>query len=456
MLIMAVVLMGTSIVSSAVGNVVTLFEDTEPLVGRLAGTDSVVVAERVDVYYGSTAIKVATPMMGIEGQVCNRCISGWKYKVVKKPTKGDEFRWVMFAWKKPDGDGIMVQLAKTCGWGYNIPRYVAGKNLPGWPAIGVNNQAPRGWQVVIRDLYSDFGKFTLTGIALTPFSGVGLFDSIYLAKSRDELLSVFEPAIDTGVFVSVPSKVDDSAYFTAAIRVQDIYDLAGFEMEVRFDPNIIKVDEVKEGTFLASGGSTYWMPPDDDNRKGRITTIMCIRTGSSGCSGSGVLLTITFRARSKGSSYIVLENVRLADSLAKWIPIKVTNANVEVADVPPWDVNRDGRVDALDLVIVAQRFGEYISQPGEVNPDVNGDRKVDIADLIAVGKHYGDTYGDGAPSKLAYSVPLQLVPSLVKALGLVRSSPHPDKSTICLLMGLIKNAMPVGTTTWGRSKLGPR
>lgn len=456
-LVTAAVLIGTLMVNGVLGNAITLFEeDVGPLIEALGGGVMSIGAESSDFYYGSTSIKVSVPVALDNGQVFNKRIPGWEYKVVKVPTESDEVRWVMFAWKKPDSEGIMVQFAKNGGWGVVCPRYVAGENVAGWVAISVSNYVPRGWQIVIRDLYSDFGSFTLTGIALVPFSGVGLFDSIYLAKSKSELLSVFDPTLDAEVFVSVPSRVNDNAYFTASIEVQDVYDLAGFEMEISFNPDVIRVSKVEEGTFLLSGGSTYWINPDDDNRRGRITEIVCIRTGSTGCDGDGTLLTIVFRARDEGYSGIVLENVRLADSEARWIPVKVSSASVEVADVPPWDVNHDGRVDVLDLVIVAQYYGEYISQPGDVNPDVNGDGKVDVKDLIVVGNHYGDTYGSGAPSKLAYSVPLRFVPSLVKALDLVRGSPHPDDATMYLLMGLIKNAKPVGATTWGHRKTGPR
>jgi len=450
MLVIAVISMGTLIVNCVLGNVVTLFEDNEPLAGRLTGGDAVVSIERFDVYHGSRAIKVAAPIIGNTGQANSRCILDWEYKVVKRPVGSNEVRWVMFAWKKPDSDGIMVQFADDCSWGANVLRYFAGKNLSGWKAIRVSNHVPRGWQIVIRDLYSDFGNFTLTGISLTPFNGVGLFDSIYLAKSKEDLLSVFEPTLGTEVFVDTPSRVSDGATFTASIEVRNVYDLAGFEMEVSFNPDVIKVNRVEEGTFLSSGGVTYWLNPDDDNSRGKITEIACVRT--DGRSGDGTLFTIVFKARDEGSSNIVLENVRLADSEVRIIPTKVTDASVEVATVPRWDVNADGRVDFLDLVIVAQHFGEYINQPGEENPDVTGDGKVDVTDLITVGRHYGDVYGDAAPSKLAYSVPLRFVPSLEKALDLVRSSPHPDKTTIKLLMGLIKNAKPIKDSTWGARK----
>ena len=48
------------------------------------------------------------------------------------------------------------------------------------------------------------------------------------------------------------------------------------------------------------------------------------------------------------------------------------------------DVNRDGRVDVADLVLVASNFGRTISGRANPNPDVNRDGIVNIADLILV------------------------------------------------------------------------
>ena len=56
--------------------------------------------------------------------------------------------------------------------------------------------------------------------------------------------------------------------------------------------------------------------------------------------------------------------------------------------LPPWDVNKDGKTDALDLNLVGQSFGENIETPVEPNPDVNGDGTVNILDLILVGRHF--------------------------------------------------------------------
>ena len=55
----------------------------------------------------------------------------------------------------------------------------------------------------------------------------------------------------------------------------------------------------------------------------------------------------------------------------------------------PWDVNDDGTVGILDLIVVASALGKVID--GVVfgqNPDVNRDGLVNVSDLIAVGTHF--------------------------------------------------------------------
>ena len=67
-------------------------------------------------------------------------------------------------------------------------------------------------------------------------------------------------------------------------------------------------------------------------------------------------------------------------------------ASPEIAIVG--DVNGDGRVDILDLVMVGSHFGERISPFVHPNPDVNGDGVVNILDLVLVGRHFGEAAGE--------------------------------------------------------------
>ena len=54
----------------------------------------------------------------------------------------------------------------------------------------------------------------------------------------------------------------------------------------------------------------------------------------------------------------------------------------------PWDLNADGKVNILDLVAVANQFGE--SGDG-LSGDVNMDGTVNILDLVAVANQFGKT-----------------------------------------------------------------
>ncbi|MSR52447.1 MAG: hypothetical protein EXS09_04055 [Gemmataceae bacterium] len=133
-----------------------------------------------DCYSGICSLKVA----GL--QRYREQIPGWNFPVVEKPKPG-EYRYLRFAWKKPDSTGIMVQL---CVSGQDWGRYFAGQNNTGYyPALQVQPQVPREWTVVTRDLFADFGSIplTLTGLAFTSMGGVALFDHVYLGRTIEDL-----------------------------------------------------------------------------------------------------------------------------------------------------------------------------------------------------------------------------------------------------------------------------
>ncbi|MCI0700139.1 MAG: hypothetical protein L0241_03520, partial [Planctomycetia bacterium] len=151
------------------------------------GENNPITREDRDVFAGVEAIRV-TP-----GQRFRSTIPGWNFKIVEKPKAPPgakapaEIRYLRFAWKKLGGTGVMIQLydpVKT--WAF---RYFAGRNVNGWqPAKSISNKLPAEWEVVTVDLFKEFGAFTITGIALTPFDGTaGLFDHFVLARTKEDL-----------------------------------------------------------------------------------------------------------------------------------------------------------------------------------------------------------------------------------------------------------------------------
>lgn len=167
------------------GPVVALIdENLDPFFPQLrndAGENGVATREDRDTFAGVEAARV-TPM-----QRYHAPLPGWDYRIVEKPTKAGEFRYMRFAWKKVGGTGIMVQMHDpNKSW---FARYYAGSNVHGWnPAISVAERLPAQWEVVTRDLFKDHGAFTLCGFALTPFDGeYGLFDHVLLGRTVEDL-----------------------------------------------------------------------------------------------------------------------------------------------------------------------------------------------------------------------------------------------------------------------------
>ncbi len=65
---------------------------------------------------------------------------------------------------------------------------------------------------------------------------------------------------------------------------------------------------------------------------------------------------------------------------------------------PAWDVNEDGSVNILDLVLVGQNIGGSITAVPRA--DVNGDGSINILDLVLVAGHFGESTNAAAPDSV--------------------------------------------------------
>ena len=161
---------------------ITLFDDEASLVELLTEGEGTVRLDTEAPLSGTAALAVTPP------QRWNLRIPGWEYRIAETPGP-DEYRYLRFAWKSRGGAGVMIELAGDGKWPpaeKPLRRYYAGTNTTGWQAIRVSPEAPADWQVVTRDLWKDFGSFTLTGMAPTAMGGEALFDRIELLRTLDE------------------------------------------------------------------------------------------------------------------------------------------------------------------------------------------------------------------------------------------------------------------------------
>lgn len=131
-----------------------------------------------------------------------------------------EFRFLRFAWKKRGGAGIGLGLGNAGFFGNDVARatlgnsgapgslvlerrgmqnayrYFAGRwTDPEFSGLRIADRIPEQWQVVTRDLFSDFGAVNLSGLELLcPDGQDAQFDAVYLARSQQALEQISDPS----------------------------------------------------------------------------------------------------------------------------------------------------------------------------------------------------------------------------------------------------------------------
>ena len=202
--------------------------------------------------------------------------------------------------------------------------------------------------------------------------------------------------------------------FTLDLGAESVSDLAGWQFDIAFDPAVLKAVGVSEGDFLKiDGGTTFFQRGTIDNRSGKIKGLSSASLSKDGASGTGTLLSVTLAAKTAGQTQLRLENFQLADITGVSIAAGPHEVVITVeGQLVTGDVNRDGQVSILDMVLVARHFGETVPANSEV--DINGDGIISILDLILVAQHMGGSTA-AAPSMLAVDDMHGLDPAMIQA-----------------------------------------
>ena len=162
------------------------------------------------------------------------------------------------------------------------------------------------------------------------------------------------------VFSKTPIHREDT--FTLDIRAETIFDLAGWQFDIAFDPAALEAISVSEGDFLkTNGGTTFFQSGSIDNANGKITGLSAARLSTQGVNGTGTLLQVRFKAKSAGETELALSKFQFGSTSGDSIPAGPHEVRFTVAEgLPTGDVNRDGVISILDLILVAQQLGKRV------------------------------------------------------------------------------------------------
>ena len=196
---------------------------------------------------------------------------------------------------------------------------------------------------------------------------------------------------------------------TIRLKITNGRNVAGYDIGVIFDTSALRYVSGANGTYLPSGA--FFAPPQVSG--GRVTLTATSVSGAASAT-SGTLASVTFRVVSVKQSTLRLAGVILSDSNARSLTVQTRDGTVVQRRAASWDVNRDGRVNVLDLTSVARLLGTR-----NVAADTNGDGTVNVLDLVTVAQHLGETTGPTRPVTPPVVTPPVVTPLVASTEGMV-------------------------------------
>ena len=175
--------------------------------------------------------------------------------------------------------------------------------------------------------------------------------------------------------------------FTINITFSSPTPLIVIQCDIKYNASILQVVGIHKGDAFDgwSGDFAPWLL-EVDNENGIIKNIIAYSPNGT---KNGTLVTVEFKGISTGNSNIQLLNVVAGDRNGIPVDIIIHDGSVEIV-AHPWDVNNDGNVNVLDMIVIAQHWMETPESPNWYpRADVNNDSVVNVLDLIIVGQHFG-------------------------------------------------------------------
>jgi len=120
-------------------------------------------------------------------------------------------------------------------------------------------------------------------------------------------------------FVPAQTTAKVNGTVTVSLMVDNVKDLASTPMHIRFDPKILKLNDVVRGNLLASDGHQVAFSKNILNDTGEATVSVSRFPASGGISGSGSIVTLVFEAIAPGETVVTVPSLMLRNSQSQLI-----------------------------------------------------------------------------------------------------------------------------------------
>jgi len=177
--------------------------------------------------------------------------------------------------------------------------------------------------------------------------------------------------------------------FTVEISIEPAAGVAvyGAQFNLAFNAGSLRVDSLAEGNFLKQAGATSYFQPGTILPAEVKDVAGAITTPEQSVNAPGIFAVLNCVALTAGqASSFVLSNVIVATyDGVNAIPLPLESPIItQIAVVSSWDLNFDGKVDLADMVMISMAWGA--TTPGR--EDVNSDGVVNVLDMVVEGQHF--------------------------------------------------------------------
>jgi len=198
------------------------------------------------------------------------------------------------------------------------------------------------------------------------------------------IMPAFKTSADsTTIEINPPnSYVTLAKTFSVDVNVTDVTYLTAWQFTVYFNNAVLNCTGVTEGSFLKSGGGTYFGQTINNNYNSTHGSVQAYSTllGNNYVSGSGVLATITFNATALGSSTLHLSDTKLGDQ------------NIPPQPIAHTPIDGTAYVQAFTLTVTTSGSGSVTLN--DTGPYYHNGEAVSLTAVPIIGWSFSSWSGD--------------------------------------------------------------
>ena len=151
------------------------------------------------------------------------------------------------------------------------------------------------------------------------------FGERYDSVAAAPVIKLVAPRADISMSIETIEAVSSLAQVSLSINVVLNEQLKGFQFDLKYDPNLLDVIGVEEGNVFQ--GSSFWVEPQLlDGRVEKVASVEIGRSDESVTATTAKMATVTFQPKvdiNHALKSIHLENLKLSDSKASLIPVRI-------------------------------------------------------------------------------------------------------------------------------------